>query len=186
MWLFILKLIKNSVPQSYLPHFKCSIALCCLWLQYWRAQINSISITRKISTGQWWFKWSLMGERLITCFCLKYTSSSFFKDIFTECKILGWEAFYFFFFKILFIFRERGKEGGRGKETRCVRETSIGCLSHVPNQEAWPATKACSLTGNQTSDLSVHRLVLNPLSHTSQGSKLLSFHIADIISLSSD
>ena len=33
----------------------------------------------------------------------------------------------------------------------------------------WPATQACALTGNRTSDILVHRLVLNPLSHTSQG-----------------
>ena len=39
---------------------------------------------------------------------------------------------------------------------------------HQPG--AWPATQACALTGNQTGDLLVHRLVLNPLSHTSQGS----------------
>ena len=32
-----------------------------------------------------------------------------------------------------------------------------------------PATQACALTGNRTSDLLVCRLVLNPLSHTSQG-----------------
>ena len=33
----------------------------------------------------------------------------------------------------------------------------------------WPATQACALTGNQTSDPLVCRLVLNPLSHTSRG-----------------
>ena len=38
-----------------------------------------------------------------------------------------------------------------------------------PQPGTWPATQACALTGNQTSDLSVHRLVLNPLSHTTQG-----------------
>ena len=38
-----------------------------------------------------------------------------------------------------------------------------------PNWETWPAAQACALTGNQTSDLLVHRLTLNPLSHTSQG-----------------
>ena len=34
----------------------------------------------------------------------------------------------------------------------------------------WPATQACALTGNRTGDPLVCRLVLNPLSHTSQGS----------------
>ena len=33
----------------------------------------------------------------------------------------------------------------------------------------WPTTQACALTGNQTSDPLLHRPVLNPLSHTSQG-----------------
>ena len=41
------------------------------------------------------------------------------------------------FFKIhrfyLFTFRERGREGeGVGEEHQCVRDTLIGCLSHVP------------------------------------------------------
>ena len=33
----------------------------------------------------------------------------------------------------------------------------------------WPATQACALSGNGTSDPLVHRLALNPVSHTSQG-----------------
>ena len=33
----------------------------------------------------------------------------------------------------------------------------------------WPATQACALTGNQTSDSLVHRPMLRPLSYTSQG-----------------
>ena len=33
----------------------------------------------------------------------------------------------------------------------------------------WPATQACALTGNQTSDPLVHRPALSPLSHTSRG-----------------
>ena len=32
----------------------------------------------------------------------------------------------------------------------------------------WPATQVCALTENQTSNPLVHRLALNPLSHTSQ------------------
>ena len=34
----------------------------------------------------------------------------------------------------------------------------------------WPATQACAPTGNGTTHPLVHRLVLNPLSHNSQGS----------------
>ena len=40
-------------------------------------------------------------------------------------------------------------------------------LAH-PQVGTWPATQACALTGNQTSELSVCGLVLIPLSHTSQ------------------
>ena len=38
-----------------------------------------------------------------------------------------------------------------------------------PLLRMWHATQACALTGNQTGDPLVHRLALNPLSHTSQG-----------------
>ena len=38
-----------------------------------------------------------------------------------------------------------------------------------PQLETWPVTQACALTGNRTNDPLVHRPVLNPLSHTSQG-----------------
>ena len=38
----------------------------------------------------------------------------------------------------------------------------------------WPATQACALTGNGIRDLLDHRLALNPVSHTSQGSYLKS------------
>ena len=56
-----------------------------------------------------------------------------------------------------------------GRETlMCERNIHQLPLSH-PQLGTWPTTKACALTGNQTGDLSVCRLVLNPLSHTSQG-----------------
>ena len=35
----------------------------------------------------------------------------------------------------------------------------------------WPAIQECVLTGNQTHNALVHGLVLNPLSHTTQGNK---------------
>ena len=38
-----------------------------------------------------------------------------------------------------------------------------------PQLGTWLASQACALTRNQTSDLSVPRLALSPLSHTSQG-----------------
>ena len=39
-----------------------------------------------------------------------------------------------------------------------------------PQVGTWPATQARALTRSQSGDLLVHRLVLSPLSHTSQGS----------------
>ena len=38
-----------------------------------------------------------------------------------------------------------------------------------PQLGTYPTTQACALTGNGTSNASVHRTVLSPLSHTSQG-----------------
>ena len=71
----------------------------------------------------------------------------------------------FFFFKILFIFLDRGE--GMEKE----REGNIHLwlpLAH-PQPGIWPATHACTLPGNRTNDPLIRRLVLSPLSHTSQG-----------------
>ena len=82
-------------------------------------------------------------------------------------------------FIYLFIFRERGREGGReGEKHQHARETSIRNINvWLPltgsQLGTWPAPQACALTGTQTGDLSVCRPVLNPLSHTSQGYVLL-------------
>ena len=38
----------------------------------------------------------------------------------------------------------------------------------LPQLGTWPTTQACALSGNQTSNLSIHRPALNPLRHTSQ------------------
>ena len=67
--------------------------------------------------------------------------------------------------KILFIhFRERGREGERGRETSmCERYIDWSPLAR-PQLGTWPTTQACALTGNRTCDilvckpeLSVHR-----------------------------
>ena len=63
------------------------------------------------------------------------------------------------FSKMIFIFR--------GEE----RERNINVwlpLTHLL-LGTWPTTQACAVTGNQTTNPLAHRLVLNPLSHTSQG-----------------
>ena len=69
-----------------------------------------------------------------------------------------------------FIFREREREGDRDEK----KQQGV-VASRTPLLGTWPATQACALTGNGTSDPLVHRLVLNPLSHTSQGKSDVSF-----------
>ena len=66
-----------------------------------------------------------------------------------------------------FIFRERGRKGEKeGEKYRCVRDSVASCM---PQLGTWPANQAYVLTRNRTIDISVLRVVLNPLSHTSQG-----------------
>ena len=62
--------------------------------------------------------------------------------------------------------RRRQKERERNMD---VREKYQLADCRTPQVGTRPATQACALTTNQTSDLLVHRLALNPLSHTSQG-----------------
>ena len=71
--------------------------------------------------------------------------------------------FYYFLRFYLFIFRERRREGER------ERNINVWLPLVRPLQGAWPATQTCALTENGTGDLLPHSLVLNPLSHTSQG-----------------
>ena len=49
------------------------------------------------------------------------------------------------------------------------RNSNVQLPLTCPPLGTWPATQACALTGNRTSYPLVHRLALNPLSHTSQG-----------------
>ena len=75
----------------------------------------------------------------------------------------------FFSQKILFIFRQRGKRGGR------ERNINVWLPLTCPLLVTWPTTQARDLTGNWTCDPLVHRPVLNPLSYTSQ-TKWLNLH----------
>ena len=70
---------------------------------------------------------------------------------------------------ILFIYCQREGKGGR------KRERNIDWLPPAHSQlGTWPATQACALTGNRTSDPSVCRPVLSPLSHTNQDRQIFS------------
>ena len=73
----------------------------------------------------------------------------------------------FFFFKILFFYRE-----GVRREKERERNISVWEKHYLPLARpqlgTWPTMQACALTRSWASDLSFHRLVLNPLSHTGQ------------------
>ena len=74
-----------------------------------------------------------------------------------------------FFRFYLFIFREKRREEEKERNID-VPEIHQLVASRMPTSGGtWPTTQACALTENRTSSLSVHRLALNPLSHTSQG-----------------
>ena len=67
---------------------------------------------------------------------------------------------------VIYLFLEKGKgKEKEGEKHRCV------VVSHTPLLGTWPATQAFALIGNRTGDPLVRRPVLNPLSHTRQGSQ---------------
>ena len=65
----------------------------------------------------------------------------------------------------IYLFLERGE----GREEERERNINVWLPLVRPLLGTWPATQACALTGNGTSDRLVPRPALNPLSHTSQG-----------------
>ena len=79
-------------------------------------------------------------------------------------------SFLLLFFKRLFIYLFIDRREGREKERK--RNNVWLPLMH-PQLGTWPATQACALTGNRTSDPLLLRLVLNPLNHTCQGQSFL-------------
>ena len=75
-----------------------------------------------------------------------------------------------FFFKnflkdFIYLFLDRGE----GREKKRERNINVWLPLEHPLLRTWPATQACALTGNQTGGPLVCRLVLSPLSLTSQG-----------------
>ena len=76
------------------------------------------------------------------------------------------EPMFFVCFKgFIYLFLERGEEREKERE----RNISLWLPLMCPLLVTWPATQACALAGNGTCDSLVRRLVLDPLSHTSQG-----------------
>ena len=76
----------------------------------------------------------------------------------------------YLFFKTLFIYfqREGKRARKRGRGTSMCKRNMDRLPLTRPQLGTWPATQACALTGNHTSNLSVHRPSLSSLSHTSQ------------------
>ena len=62
----------------------------------------------------------------------------------------------------LFIFRQRGREGER------ERNSNVWFPLARPLLRTWPATQACALTGNRTGSPLLRSSMLSPLSHTSE------------------
>ena len=73
---------------------------------------------------------------------------------------------YFKYFIYLFLETGEGREKERERTLMFERHTS-SVASHMPPAGDLARNQACTLTGNRTGDLSVGRLALNPLSHTS-------------------
>ena len=71
----------------------------------------------------------------------------------------------------LFIFRQTGREGER------KRNISVWLPLTHPPRGTWPTTQTRALAGNRNFNLLVHRPVLNPLSHISQGRLYLFFFL---------
>ena len=78
---------------------------------------------------------------------------------------LSWKSGDPEFYFILFIHRERGREGER------QRNIYVWLCLMCPLLGTWPATQACALTWVGTSDLLVLGQTLNPLRQPSQGRK---------------
>ena len=75
---------------------------------------------------------------------------------------------FFKFLKKFYLFLERGE----GREKERERNINVWLPFTLPRLGTWLAIQTCDLTGNRTSDLSIHRPALNPLNHSSQRTTL--------------
>ena len=89
----------------------------------------------------------------------------FYPKISNKTRISTFTTSIQFFLLRFYLFLEEGE--GREKERERNINVWLPLMCHLLG--TWPATQACTLTGTQTGDPLVHRLALNPLSHTSQG-----------------
>ena len=88
--------------------------------------------------------------------------SDFFLSVSISKKPLEerYKGSFYFLKDFIYLFLER-----EGRERNIYVWLPLMC----PLLGTWPAAQAGALTGNQTSDPLVCRLLLSPLSHTSQG-----------------
>ena len=105
--------------------------------------------------------------QILRIFIFSYSSSGFYQ---TKESVFGMAFFFSFLRFCLSIFRERRRVGEReGEKHPCNRETLIGYHWYMP----WPGTEtapqAHALTGSQTSDLLLCRMMPIQLSHIYQG-----------------
>ena len=101
-------------------------------------------------------------------FCLGWTRWYLSCGATQAYLLLNFQSLFFKYFIYLFLERgeERKKERERNIDVWNTDQLPLSC----PQLGSWPATQAWALTGNWTSNLSLPRAVLNPLSYTSQGS----------------
>ena len=93
-------------------------------------------------------------------------------DVEAECQGDGVDGFpielplkkYIFYLFIYLL------EKGEGREKQREGNINVWLPLTCPRLGTWPVTQAGALTGIRTGDPLVHRLALNPLSHTSWGS----------------
>ena len=76
---------------------------------------------------------------------------------------------YVFIKDFIYLFLQRGK----GKEKDREGNISVWLPLTCPLLGTWPTAQACALAGNPDSHPFIHRLALNPLSHTSQSSSFM-------------
>ena len=120
--------------HTYIKSYWCLLVICVAGV------FCPISCFHYFNGGFWW--------TVVLKFNVVKRTDLFF--MISDC----WLGFYK---KILLIFRERGREGERGRETSmCERY-----LDWLP--------PTCALIGNWTSDFLAHRPALSPLSHIGQG-----------------
>ena len=104
-----------------------------------------------------------------TCWKKQFPPRSQLFILYQDFKIIEF-LFVFVFRLFTYLLSERGE----GREKERERSMNAWLLLMHPQLGAWPATQACTLTGNQTCNPLVLRPALNPLSLISQG-KIIGF-----------